>query len=145
MVKVMILLVVSVFGGATLVMWRQGRSHRSGAWARPLQGCALLSAVAAAVAVWSTAWSDSGAFALLLLGVPVVLAAASLGIPERARWRRVGVWLFAVLLLGWALLLGLGVGLVFVPSALLLLAAATVSNSDLSGGQDLGAEPSLRA
>ena len=142
----MIVLVVAVLGVAvTLVMWRLGTSHRSRAWARALHGGALLSAVAAAVAVWSTTWSDAGAFALLLLGVPVVLAAASLGIPERARWRRVSIWLFAVLLLGWALLLGLGVGLVFVPSALLLLAAATVSNSDLSGGQDLGAEPSLRA
>jgi len=142
----MIVLVVAVLGvAATLVMWRQGRSHRSGAWARPLHWGALLTAVAAAVAAWSTTWSDSGAFALLLLGVPVVLAAASLGIPEQARWRRVGVWLFALLLLGWALLLGLGVGLVFVPAALLLLAAATVTNSDLPGGQELGAEPSLRA
>ena len=77
LVLVLVLVVLSVFLGATLVMWRQGRSHRSGAWARPLQGCALLSAVAATVAVWSTTWSDSGAFAILLLGVPVVLAAAS--------------------------------------------------------------------
>ena len=134
-----IVLVVAVLGvAATLVMWRQGRSHGSGAWARPLHWGALLAAVAAAVAVWSTTWSDSGAFALLLLGVPVVLAAAPLGIPEQARWRRVGVWLVALLLLGWALLLGLGVGLVFVPAAMLLLAAATVSNSNLPGGQDLG-------
>ena len=142
----MIVRLLAVLGvAAMLVMWRAGRSHRSVAWARPLQWGALLTAVAAAVAVWSTTWSDSGAFALLLLGVPVVLAAACLGIPEQARWRRVGVWLFALLLLGWALLLGLGVGLIFVPAALLLLAAATVSYRDLPGGQDLGAEPSLRA
>ncbi len=144
----MVVLMVAVLGVATmLVMWREGRSHRSGAWARPLQWGALLAALAAAVAVWSTTWSDSGAFALLLLGVPVLLTAASLGIPERARWRRVGVWLFALLLLWWALLLGLGVGLVFVPAALLLLAAATAPNRDLPGGQDLGADlvPSLRA
>ena len=141
----MVVLVVALLGvAAALVMWRQGRSHRAGAWARPLRWGALLSAVAADVGVWSTTRSDSGAFALLLLGVPVVLAAASLGIPEQARWRRVGVWLFALLLLGWALLLGLGVGLVFVPAAMLSLAAA-VSNSDLPGGQDLDAEPSLRA
>ena len=141
----MVVLVVALLGvAAALVMWRQGRSHRPGAWARPLHWGALLSAVAADVGVWSTTRSDSGAFALLLLGVPVVLAAASLGIPEQARWRRVGVWLFALLLLGWALLLGLGVGLVFVPAAMLSLAAA-VSNSDLPGGQDLDAEPSLRA
>ena len=142
----MVVLVVVLLGvAAALVMWRQGRSHRAGAWARPLHWGALLSAVAADVGVWSTTWSDSGAFALLLLGVPVVLAAASLGIPEQARWRRVGVWLFALLLLGWALLLGLGVGLVFVPAAMLSLAAAAASNSDLPGGQDLDAEPSLRA
>ena len=129
----MVVLVVAVLGvAATLVMWRQAGSHHRGAWARPLQWGALLAALAAAVTVWPTTWPDSGAFALLLLGVPVVLAAASLGIPEQARWRRVGAWLFALLLLGWALLLGLGVGLVFVPAALLLLAAAAVaSNRDL--------------
>ena len=58
----MIVPVVAVLGVvATLVMWRQGRSHRSGAWARPLHLGALL----AAVAVWPTTWPESGAFALL--------------------------------------------------------------------------------
>lgn len=135
----MIVLVVAVLGvAATLMMWRQGRSHRRRAWARPLHWGALLAAVAAAVTVWPTTWPDSGAFALLLLGVPVVLTAACLGIPEQARWR-VSVWLAALLLLGWALLLGLGVGLVFVPAALLLLAAAgTVSNRDLPERSGLG-------
>ena len=129
----MVVLVVAVLGvAATLVMWRQAGSHHRGAWARPLQWGALLAALAAAVTVWPTTWPDSGAFALLLLGAPVVLAATSLGIPEQARWRRVSAWLVAFLLLGWALLLGLGVGLVFVPAALLLLAAAAVaSNRDL--------------
>lgn len=127
----MIVIVVAGLGVATtLVMWRLSRSHPGGAWARPLLWGALLAAVAAAVAVWPTAWRDAGTFTFLLLGVPVVLAAASLGIPEQARWRRAGVWVSALLLLGWSLLLGLGVGLVFVPAALLLLAAAgTAPNS----------------
>jgi hypothetical protein len=72
----MIVLAVAVLGvAATLVMRRQGRSHRSGAWARPLHWGALLTALAAAVAVFPTTWADSGVFALLLLGVPVVFAA----------------------------------------------------------------------
>ena len=130
----MIVLVVAALGVvATWVMWRQDRSHRGGAVARPLQWGALVAAVAAAVAAWPTTWSDSGAYALLLLGVPVVLGAASLCLPEQGRWRRFGIGLVALLLLGWALLLGLGVGLVFVPAALLLLAAAlTVSNRHLN-------------
>ncbi len=130
-----VLLAVAVLGvAAAFVVWRQGRSHPSGAWARPLQWGALLAAAVAAVGVWSATWSDSGAFTFVALGVPVFLAAAALGIPEQARWGRVGVWLCALLLLGWALLLGLGVGLGFVPAAMLLLAAATVSNGGGPGG-----------
>jgi len=135
----MIVLAVAALGVvATLVMWRQDRSHRGGAVAPPLQWgvlvAALVAAVAAAVAAWPTTWSDSGAHAILLLGVPVVLGAASLCLPEQGRWRWFGVWLVALLLLGWALLLGLGVGLIFVPAALLLLLAAalTVSNRHLN-------------
>lgn len=138
----MILVVVAVLAVAvTLLMWSLGGSNRRSGWARPLQWAPPLAAVVAAVAVWPTTWPDSGAFALLLLGVPVVLAAAPLGMPEQARWRRAGVWLVALLQLGWALLLGLGVGLLFVPAALLLVAAAaTVPNADLTkkSGLDQG-------
>ena len=42
----MIVLVVTTLGVAvTLAMWRQGRSHGRGAWARPLYGGSLLAAV----------------------------------------------------------------------------------------------------
>lgn len=135
----MIVVVVAVLGVATaLAVWRLGPSHRDGAGTRPLLWGALLASVAAAVAVWPTTWPDSGVFTLVLLGVPVVVAACSLGVPEQARWGQAAVWFAALLLLGWALLLGLGVGLVFVPAALLLLAAATrlSSGSPAHRGQD---------
>lgn len=80
----MIVLVVAALGVvATLVMWRQDRSHRGGAVARPLQWGALVAAVAAGVAAWPTTWSDSGAYALLLLGVPWFLAQPHSASPSR--------------------------------------------------------------
>src|SRR5829696_3577206 len=64
--------------------------------------------------------SDAGWFAAVLLGVPVVLALA----PVLARGARPVTTAGAVVMLGWGLLLGLGLGLWFVLPALLLGVAA---------------------
>ena len=73
---------------------------------------------------------DSGLFAAVLLGVPVVLAAVPMGWDLVTGRPQAAIdWLAAVLAMGWAVLLALGIGLAFVPAALLQLAAAA------TGGQ----------
>ena len=84
---------------------------------------------------------DSGAFAVVLFGVPLGCAVLALWV-ERATATRLGPAVVAVLglvALGWALVTGLGIGLVFVPTALLLLSAAAVSGVERTARHDPGA------
>lgn len=92
---------------------------------RGLHRWALGLAVLVALALAVTTWQDSGIVAAVLLGVPVVLSAAAYATAPTAR----SSWVTgtaAVLVLVWAVLLAQGVGLFFLPVAVLLgLAAAT--------------------
>jgi len=65
---------------------------------------------------------DSGSAAIYLLGVPVVAAL----LPVLARGRAVDL-LAGVVIGAWGLLLGLGIGVAFLPAALLYLAGAVAS------------------
>ncbi len=94
-------------------------------WLRWLPWLALAAAVMAAIVLGPATVRDSGWFATVLLGVPVVLAA----LPPVwdltvGRAGNIVAWLAAVLALGWAVLLALGFGLALLPAALLMLAAA---------------------
>ena len=75
------------------------------------------------------AWQDSGPFVLVLFGVPALCAAAALW-AERAGRSMLApgvVGALGLLSLVWTLITGLGLGLLFLPSSLLLLGAAAVS------------------
>jgi hypothetical protein len=73
----------------------------------------------AAAALAPAAARDSGRFAAVLLGVPVVLAALPVGWDLVTGRPQAAIdWPAAILAMGWAVLLALGIGLAFVPAAL---------------------------
>lgn len=92
-----------------------------------LRIAACVFTVVLALTVVGSAWADSGAFALLLVGVPILLAAGSLMAKGNGRRMTAVLWVAAVLMLGWALLTGLGLGMFFLGPAIVMLAAATAS------------------
>jgi hypothetical protein len=99
-------------------------------WSRWLRWAALGAAVVAAAVLAPAAGRDSGWFAAVLLGVPVALAALPVGwdlVTGRPKAAIDG--LVALLAMGWAILLALGIGLAFVPAALLQLAAAATASA----------------
>ncbi|MGY1917272.1 hypothetical protein [Blastococcus sp. SYSU DS0973] len=100
--------------------------------ARGLIGLAL--AGVAGLAAWSgrAAWEDSGAFALVLFGVPLACAALAL-LAESAGAPVLAPAVVAVLgaaSVGWSLLTGLGLGPGLLLPSLLLLVAAMISRVD---------------
>ncbi|OMQ14373.1 hypothetical protein A7K94_0217105 [Modestobacter sp. VKM Ac-2676] len=81
------------------------------------------------------AWADSGWFALALFGLPLLCTAGALW-AQRAGGATTAPLLIALLgvvALGWSLITGLGIGLLFLVPALLLLVAAMVSWVDRRG------------
>jgi hypothetical protein len=84
---------------------------------------AVLLAVVAAAVVFPPTVRDSGAFAIWALGAPVLVTVAPL-FAARYRHGVVVTWVAAILLLGWSVLLALGVGLALLPAALAETAAA---------------------
>lgn len=86
------------------------------------------------LAAWygRAAWQDSGSFAFVLFGIPLVCAVGAL-LAETASSTRLAPVVVAVLgvvALVWSLLTVGGIGLGFAPSSLLLLVAAMVSWTD---------------
>jgi hypothetical protein len=95
----------------------RSRGHRT----RPLRWAALALTVAVAAVLAPYTVADSGAASLYLLGVPVVAAAVPV-LADRAGTPGVAADVGGVVLLaGWALLLGLGIGAAFLPGAFLLI------------------------
>ncbi|MDG4838628.1 hypothetical protein O7631_19120 [Micromonospora sp. WMMD967] len=91
---------------------------------RVVRWSALAITVLVAAALTPYTVDDSGAAAAYLLGVPVVAAL----LPVLAQWagRLTGVAdvVAALVITGWGLLLGLGIGVAFLPAVLLLIASA---------------------
>jgi hypothetical protein len=99
-------------------------------WSWWLRWAALGAAMVAAAVLAPAAARDSGSFAAVLLGVPVVLAA--LPVAQHLVTGRPCTaidWSAAILAIGWAVLLALGIGLALVPAALLQLAAAATAGA----------------
>ncbi|MET8260423.1 hypothetical protein ACFYPG_23240 [Micromonospora sp. NPDC005553] len=67
---------------------------------------------------------DSGAAAGYLLGVPVVAALLPVLAQQTGRLTIVADLVAALVLTGWGLLLGLGIGVAFLPAVILLIASA---------------------
>jgi hypothetical protein len=129
------MLVVLVIAASVLVTVAGMLAGRTGGpaarrWSRWLRWAALGAAVFAAAVLAPAAARDSGSFAAVLLGVPVVLAAFPVGWHLVTGRPQAAIdWLAAILAMGWAVLLALGIGLAFVPAALLQLAAAATGSA----------------
>jgi hypothetical protein len=123
MVAALLLVGVGVAAGRTSGPAAQRWSH----W---LRWAALAAAAVAAALLAPAVVRDSGRFAIVLLGVPVALAALPLAWQLIIGRASTAVeWPAAILAMGWAILLALGIGLFFVPAALLQLAAAATTTT----------------
>lgn len=104
--------------GVVVLVRRPPDARRVARWS----ALAITVLVAAALTPYTV--DDSGAAAAYLLGVPVVAAL----LPVLAQWagRLTGVAdvVAALGITGWGLLLGLGIGVAFLPAVLLLIASA---------------------
>jgi hypothetical protein len=128
----LLVLVVAASLLVTMAGMAAGRTAGPAArrWSRWLRWAALGAAVVAAAVLASTVARDSGWFAAVLLGVPVVLAALPVGWDLITGRPQAAIdWSAAILAMGWAVLLALGIGLALVPAALLQLAAAATASA----------------
>lgn len=75
----------------------------------------------------ATLVGENGTWVILLLCIPVALAA--LGLVASLWGRRVLLWVSAVVLLGFVILGGLSIGLFYFPAALALLVAAGLTEA----------------
>jgi hypothetical protein len=124
------LAVVAVAVAAAVLVSKRRTPVVMDLWTRVLRWGSVVSALMAAGVLVPDTKAESGMFALVLLGVPVVVCAAAAFVSEVAgRAGRVAAWAGALVMLAWVLLLGIGVGLAFAPAALLLLGAASASES----------------
>ncbi|KGM09376.1 hypothetical protein N868_02400 [Cellulomonas carbonis T26] len=95
--------------------------------------------VAVAGAVVATSGRDAGWFVVPLVGVPLVAAAGVLVVTLRRSGAAGATWSAAVVVLGWALVTGLGTGGWFAAPGLVLLAAAVATSSGPSTGSSASA------
>ncbi|MGC4771642.1 hypothetical protein ACLQ25_22085 [Micromonospora sp. DT44] len=91
---------------------------------RVLRWSALAITVLVAAALTPFTVDDSGAAASYLLGVPVVAAVLPVLGQRFSRLAGVVDLVAALVIGGWGLLLGLGIGAAFLPAAVLLVASA---------------------
>ncbi|MBG6066243.1 hypothetical protein [Micromonospora ureilytica] len=89
-----------------------------------LRWSALAITVLVAAALTPFTVDDSGAAATYLLGVPVVTALLPVLAQRIGRLALVADLVAALVLTGWGLLLGLGIGGAFLPAVILLIASA---------------------
>ncbi|MEU7928167.1 hypothetical protein [Micromonospora sp. NPDC049107] len=93
---------------------------------RVLRWSALAITVLVAVALTPFTVDDSGSAASYLLGVPVVAAVLPVLAQRFGRLAGVVDLVAALVIGGWGLLLGLGIGAAFLPATVLLIASAVV-------------------
>ncbi|WP_258725138.1 hypothetical protein [Cellulomonas sp. NS3] len=88
---------------------------------------AAVATIAVAIVIAAVSWEDSGAFALVLAGVPMLAVAPLLRPHLRPRTAAIATWAAAGIVLAWAVLTGLGTGAYFAAPGVLLLVAAIAS------------------
>ena len=108
-------------------VYLRGNGATPGVVGRVLRLLALAATAGIVIALLPFTVDDSGAAAVYLLGVPVVLAVGALAADLAGRAVASTTAVAALLMLGWGLYLGLGIGLWFVIPALVLGAAAIAS------------------
>ncbi|MEU8015696.1 hypothetical protein AB0B74_06980 [Micromonospora parva] len=129
--------VVGVLLVGLVVLLRRPADTRS-----VLRWSALAITVLVAAALTPFTVDDSGAAAGYLLGVPVVAAVLPVLAQRLGRLTLAADLVAALVITGWGLLLGLGIGGAFLPAVALLLASATITRSlRRSGDQPGGSVP----
>ncbi len=111
-------------------------SGGAGARAAALRLVVLAVALVTTALLGPDAWRDAGSFALVALGVPLVAAALPFAPLPSGRVRSAVTLVAALVLTAWALLLGLGIGLFFLPQAALLFASAVAEQSAVQQRSD---------
>jgi hypothetical protein len=112
-----LLVVVLPLTVVSALAWGGQRTSAALRWA------ALAVSGIAAIALFGPGWADSGPSALIMLGLPVVLSGAAV-LAGSSRYGAAVTWTAALAQLAWGLLLGLGIGLLLLPAALIEFAAA---------------------
>lgn len=120
---------VALFIAAAAIAHLRRNGAKRGAVGRMFRILALAATAWIVIALWPFTVEDSGAAAGYLLGVPV--AAVVLALVADLTHRAVGLvtTVAALVVLVWALLLGLGIGLWFVIPAVLLGMAAVATTA----------------
>ena len=103
-----------------------------------LRWSALAITVLVAAVLTPLTVQDSGAAASYLLGVPVVATALPVLAQRIGRLSVVADLLAALVVTGWGLLLGLGIGGAFLPAAILLIASAVATGAPRRRGRPPG-------
>ncbi|MEU1244130.1 hypothetical protein ABZ388_27590 [Micromonospora parva] len=116
--------VVGVLVVGLVVLLRRPADTRS-----VLRWSALAITVLVAAALAPFTVDDSGAAAGYLLGVPVVAAVLPVLAQRFGRLTVAADLVAALVITGWGLLLGLGIGGAFLPAVALLLASAVVTRA----------------
>lgn len=110
------------------IMWRFGRQGNGpGPVARVLRWMTFAVTVGMAIAVFPAAWDDTGTFAVVLVGVPVLAVASAVVAHLTGRAVIVVSWVAAAVMLAWSLITALGLGFYFVAPSLLMTLVAAMS------------------
>ena len=128
---VLVLLVVAAVAAGLALRHRARRNS-----AAVLRLLAVVFAVAGAAVAFPVTVSDSGAFAIWGLGLPVLVTLAPL-LAARSQFGAAVTGVAAGFLLLWSVLLALGVGLLLLPAALAETAAAVTQRRPRTRGRDL--------
>ena len=120
------IIIVSLLGAAVVGIVLATRSGQEGPArsARLLRWAALILTVVTAALLTPYTVDDSGATAAFLLGVPVVGGAIPVLAERRGRYVAVATAAAAITMTVWAIMLAVGIGLYFLPAAILLVTAA---------------------
>ncbi|WP_299952219.1 hypothetical protein [uncultured Modestobacter sp.] len=124
MVALIAVVVVAVAVAAGLALVPAAR-RSDGRTADVLRWAALGLAVLVAVVLAADVWADAGAFAVVALGLPVVVLLVPV-LAAGSRWAGVVTAAAATVVLAWALVLGLGIGLLLLPAVVPAFAAAAL-------------------
>jgi hypothetical protein len=121
--------VLALFLAAAALVYLRGHGGTPGVAGRALRLLAVAATVGIVVALLPFTVEDSGGAAVYLLGVPLLAAVLALVADLTGRAVGVTTTVAALVMLGWGLLLGLGIGMWFALPALILGIAAIATLS----------------
>lgn len=128
---------VTVIIAAIVVAWaRRGHTRRRKQGSRAVATAGLIASVSASVALFPGTQAEEGRiFALVVLGFPVVIAAgAAAAAGADGTSATAAGWGASLVLCAYVLVFGLGLGLFFAPSALLLVTSMLLGGEAAARG-----------